>query len=65
MWVGTRQGQLAAGEKILIRDGAMVVVIGSETSRSGSLLVLKSRVQQLWNASDRTGIASVVLIDKE
>jgi hypothetical protein len=30
-----------AGKEILIRDGAVVVVTGSETSWPGSLLVLK------------------------
>jgi hypothetical protein len=37
-------GEQAFDEKILIRDGAVVVVAGSQTSRPGSLLVLKKNV---------------------
>jgi hypothetical protein len=37
-------GEQDTGEKILIRDGAVVVVAGSETGRPGSLLVLKKSV---------------------
>jgi hypothetical protein len=37
-------GEQAADEKILIRDGAVMVIVGSETCRPGSLLVLKKSV---------------------
>jgi hypothetical protein len=37
-------GEQAASEKILIRDGVVVVVTGSETGRPGSLLNLKKSV---------------------
>jgi hypothetical protein len=37
-------GEQAIGEKILIKDGVVVVVAGSETGQPGSLLVLKRRL---------------------
>jgi hypothetical protein len=37
-------GEHAAGEKILIRDGDVVVVAGSETTRPTSLLAQKKSV---------------------
>jgi hypothetical protein len=37
-------GEQAVGEKILIKDGDVVVVAGSETGQPGSLLILKRRL---------------------
>jgi hypothetical protein len=51
----------AAGEKILIRDEAVVVVTGSETGRPGSLLVLIRSVLVVECKWDRTGTVDLVL----
>jgi hypothetical protein len=57
-------GEQDTGKKILIRDVVVVVVIGSETSQLGSLLVLKKSVATVECNWDRTGTTGMVLIDK-
>jgi hypothetical protein len=57
--VGTRPARRSTETEL-----DLVVVAGTETGWPATLLVLKKSVR-LWNASDRTDTAGLILIDKE
>jgi hypothetical protein len=58
-WVGMRPARRSTETQL-----NLVVVADGETGRPESCWS-RRRVWQLWNASDRTGTACLVLIDKE